>query len=32
MDLEEKQRCLEKGDPVERLRIVHELLDSSRSH
>ena len=31
IDLEEKQRCLEKSDPVERLRIVHELLDSSRN-
>jgi Lon protease-like protein len=31
IDLEEKQRCLEQSDPVERLRIVRELLDASRS-
>jgi len=31
IDLEEKQRCLEQSDPVERLRIVRELLDSTRS-
>ena len=31
IDLEEKQRCLEQSDPVERLRIVRELLDSARS-
>ena len=30
MDLEEKQRCLEQSDPVERLRIVRELLDLTR--
>lgn len=30
MDLEEKQRCLEQSDPVERLRIVRELLDLAR--
>ena len=27
IDLEEKQRCLEQSDPVERLRIVRKLLD-----
>jgi Lon protease-like protein len=32
IDLEEKQRYLEQSDPVEKLRIVRELLDSSRSH
>ena len=31
IDLEEKQRCLEQSDPVERLRIVRKLLDSTRS-
>ena len=31
MDLEEKQRCLEQSDPVERLRIVRKLLDLARS-
>ena len=31
IDLEEKQRCLEQSDPVERLRIVRKLLDSARS-
>ncbi len=31
IDLEEKQRCLEDGDPAERLRIVHALLNSNRS-
>ena len=30
IDLEEKQRCLEQSDPVERLRIVRNLLDASR--
>jgi Lon protease-like protein len=30
IDLEEKQRCLEQSDPVERLRIVRKLLDSAR--
>lgn len=30
LDLEQKQRCLERGDPEERLRIVQELLDASR--
>ena len=30
IDLEEKQRCLEQSDPVERLRIVRELLDLTR--
>jgi len=30
IELEEKQRCLEQSDPLERLRIVRELLDSSR--
>lgn len=32
IDLEEKQRCLEQSDPVERLQIVRELLDSTRGH
>jgi len=31
IDLEEKQRCLEQSDPVERLRIVRKLLASTRS-
>lgn len=31
MDLEEKQRCLEQGDPTERLRIVRKLLNASRN-
>ena len=31
IDLEEKQRCLEQSDPVERLRIVRKLVDSTRS-
>ena len=31
IDLEEKQRCLEQNDPVERLRIVRELLKVARS-
>ena len=31
MDLEEKQRCLEQSDPVERLRIVRKLLNLARS-
>ncbi len=30
LDLEQKQYCLEKADPVERLRIVNELLDTVR--
>ena len=30
LDLEQKQRCLESSDAEERLRIVQELLDSSR--
>jgi Lon protease-like protein len=30
IDLEEKQRCLEQSDPIERLRIVRDLLDASR--
>ncbi len=30
LDLDQKQYCLEKADPVERLRIVNELLDSVR--
>ncbi len=30
IDLEEKQRCLEQSDPVERLHIVRKLLDSAR--
>ena len=31
IDLEEKQRCLEQSDPIERLRIVRKLLDAGRS-
>ena len=31
IDLEEKQRCLEQSDPVERLQIVRKLLNSARS-
>ncbi len=30
IDLEEKQRCLEQSDPIERLRIVRDLLDAGR--
>jgi len=30
IDLEQKQQCLESGDPAERLRIVQELLDDAR--
>jgi Lon protease-like protein len=30
IDLEQKQQCLESSDPVERLRIVQELLDAAR--
>ncbi len=30
LDLEQKQKCLEESDPVDRLRIVQELLDSVR--
>ncbi len=30
IDLEQKQQCLEKSDPVSRLRIVQELLDLGR--
>lgn len=30
IDLEQKQQCLENDDPVERLRMVQELLDASR--
>ena len=30
IDLEQKQRCLESSDPVERLRIVQDLLDEAR--
>ena len=30
LDLEQKQFCLEKADPAERLRIVNELLDTVR--
>ena len=29
IDLEEKQRCLEQCDPIERLRIVRDLLAAS---
>ena len=31
IDLDEKQRCLEQSDPIERLRIVRDLLASGRS-
>lgn len=31
IDLEQKQRCLEQNDPVERLRIVRELLEATRN-
>jgi Lon protease-like protein len=31
IDLEEKQRCLEQSDPLERLRIVRRLLDATRN-
>ena len=31
IDLEQKQRCLEQSDPVERLRIVRELIEVSRA-
>lgn len=31
LDLEEKQRCLEKSDPLERLHIVRRMLDATRS-
>ena len=31
IDLEEKQRCLEQSDPIERLRIVRDLLAAGRS-
>jgi Lon protease-like protein len=30
IDLEEKQRCLEQSDPIERLRIVRDLLAAGR--
>ncbi len=30
IDLEEKQRCLEQSNPIERLRIVRKLLDDAR--
>ncbi len=30
IDLEQKQQCLENGDPAERLRLVNEALDSVR--
>lgn len=30
IDLEEKQRCLEQSDPLERLKIVRDLLAASR--
>ena len=32
MDLEQKQLCLEQGDPAARLRIVRELLNSARPY
>jgi Lon protease-like protein len=31
IDLEEKQRCLEQSDVIERLRIVRKMLDAGRS-
>ena len=31
IDLEQKQRCLESSDPVERLRIVKDLLEAARA-
>ena len=31
IDLEQKQRCLESSDPVERLQIVKELLEAARA-
>jgi Lon protease-like protein len=31
LDLEEKQRCLEQSDPLERLRIVRQLLATTRN-
>ena len=31
IELEQKQRCLESSDPVERLRIVKELLEAARA-
>lgn len=31
VDLDQKQRCLEQSDPMERLRLVRELLESVRS-
>jgi Lon protease-like protein len=31
IDLEEKQRCLEQSDTLERLRIVREVLDATRN-
>ena len=30
IEMEEKQRCLEHGDPEQRLRLAHDLLDSIR--
>ena len=30
IDLEQKQRCLESSDPLDRLRIVRELLNEAR--
>ncbi len=30
IDIEQKQRCLEEGDPAARLRLVHEALDTVR--
>jgi len=30
IDLEQKQQCLESSDPVDRLRIVQEMLDAAR--
>ena len=31
IDLDQKQQCLERADPAERLRLVNELLDSVKS-
>lgn len=31
LELEQKQRCLEKSDPTERLKLVNELLESAKS-
>jgi Lon protease-like protein len=31
IELEQKQRCLEQSDPIERLRIVRDVLEAARS-